>query len=214
VRPRMPYPTVKFKDHNRWRLLHFLAILAMIPFRSSIAVGALVEDRPETFCGARCVHHILELCGKQEDLVQLIQEINGLGLSDFVPFPALQRALSSRGIHTQFVEIGRLGILSSSQPAIIHIDGNHYVVLEESNESTAVLWDGVSGRTNVAWLSLRPRISAICLIASAQPIESGSSTSSAYRWLVAGIGASIAILGLYSCARLRKRYASSPGEPH
>lgn len=183
-----------------------LAILALV-MSGGPAENDFAPAR-DAFCGARCVHRVLQLYQRNEELTDLIVEFRGGESSGEVPFPELAQALERRGIHSKFVKLGALDILSWKHPAILHVDGNHFVVLESTGPATATIWDGPGGVTEVPLWELNWRSSRIVLLTSDVPITEEAYARRELRYAALALGTVLLALGAIQARRWRRIRAS------
>ena len=176
-----------------------LCIIAALP----VSVG---EARAaDGLCGARCAHRVLELTNKPADLTDLIEELYDSPEGGTVSFDDLANALRRRGVSCTLVSLGPLDIPSSACPIILHVDGDHFVVLENSGKWSATVWDGLKGEQTVPWWSLRASSSNAMLVCSAVGAPQGQFVDSTFRFVAMGLAVLFLLVGVFLGRKLLRR---------
>jgi ABC-type bacteriocin/lantibiotic exporter with double-glycine peptidase domain len=174
-----------------------------------IAVGQPARGQ-ESICGARCAHHVLTLLNKGGDLTDVIQELYDSPGGGTVSFADLARVLRQRGVSCTSLSLGLLDAPNSPYPVILHVDGNHFVVLEKCNSGTAVVWDGLKGSEEVSWWQLRARCSSVVLVCTPMGEEKAKHTDSTFRYVAMTLGIGLMLLAVWTGCRLRGRRCAAP----
>jgi len=95
----------------------------------------LRQTFPKAACGARAVQRILRLEGKlganPRLIVDLLRELNGQDWDAMVPFPRLRDSLISRGVNCEFRDVSAVSLDGLGKHFIVHINGNHFAVVEK-----------------------------------------------------------------------------------
>lgn len=119
------------------------------------------------YCGAQCVSHTLDLLAfPRADLVALITQLNGSAHDTLPSYSDLAEALQDRGVTVQFVEPDILAAGDASYTAIMHVNGNHFVVHEGAAHGLHSTWWGPGRRRSMSWSELRVVTSPIVMVVS------------------------------------------------
>jgi ABC-type bacteriocin/lantibiotic exporter with double-glycine peptidase domain len=163
----------------------------------------------DNLCGTRCVHRVLELHHKKADFLELATELQGPKVDRQASLLDLAEALRKRGIYARMVRFSPLAIPSWPQPIIMHVNGNHFVVLERGDITSGYVWDGWLPLRTVSWWEIKSTSSPVCLLTSATPIDEASSyTRYEYRYAVYAACVGLVIVG--SVVFLRNRRNRQP----
>lgn len=161
-------------------LIIFICVFGPIPSRAEEPVIEMADE----ICGPRCVFVTLQEYGIQEDLLTLVEEIQGHDLAGGSTIASLQSALNARGIHTLAGRVDGNSVISWPHPVIVHLTSEtsqgHFVVLlptSSSNNDIATVRDGLHGARRGDWSSLRRKMSGAVLLTSPEEIPSALSTS-------------------------------------
>jgi hypothetical protein len=171
-------------------------------------ISAQVANGQDVICGPRCVHHILESYRKSEDLMGMVEEIQGPLLEREVSLGDLARALERRHIHCKFVSLGPLEFPSWPYPILLHVNGNHFVVMQADGGAVVRVWDGLLGESEVGWWELKGKSSNALLLTSDHPIGQESYSVQRYRYLAISLGLLFALGGGYALLRI---FRHTPG---
>jgi ABC-type bacteriocin/lantibiotic exporter with double-glycine peptidase domain len=166
-----------------------------------LVLGQAVRGE-ESICGARCAHRVLEILNHPVDLTDVIQELYDSPSGGTVSFVELAQVLRRRGISCKVLSVSPFDIPRSPFPIILHVDGNHFVVLEKCDQETAVVWDGLKGTEEVSWWWLRPRCSGAMLVLTPAGEEQQSYTDSTVRYLAITLGTLLILLAIWIGWRL------------
>lgn len=156
-------------------------------------------------CGPRCVQFVLRHYGRDEDLIDLVQELQWPDLGGGATLSGLRQALENRGIHTFAMRVEPGARLNWHSPAVLHWRGEertlgHFVVWLPSSGTRAVLiWDGVFGTSRMTRSELASQMSGVILLTSASPIEHPEAAvmppwqarSKTIVWLAVSLGAMV-----------------------
>lgn len=164
----------------------------------------------ENICGARCAHHVLTLLNKGEDLTDVIPEIYDSPGGGTVSFVDLARVLRKRGVSCTTLSLGPLDVPKSPFPIILHVDDNHFVVLEKYDSGTAVVWDGLKGSEEMSWWRLRARCSGTVLVCTPMGQEQAEYTDPTFRYAAMTLGTGLILVACWSGWRLRGRRRPVP----
>ena len=147
-----------------------ILVVMIISFGNLRASGPESHDASEQICGPRCINRVLTHYGRpSEDLLNLVKEIQGDPLQGST-FQDLEIALKKREINCRLVRLGRFSALNWSEPAVLLIDRNHFVVAETDGNAQFGLWLGLLGTQRMNWWQLYQRMSSTVLLTSAEPI--------------------------------------------
>ncbi len=156
----------------------------------------------ESLCGARCVHRVLELMKERVDLTDVVEDLYDSPRGGIVSYEDLANVLRRRGISCRVARLGTLDVPSTPYPVILHVNGNHFVVLEQCDRWSATVWDGTKGEQDVSWWRLRRRCSDAVLVCAPAGMEPSIQTDSTVRFIVAGFGIVLLGVGAYCLRRL------------
>lgn len=133
---------------------------------AALAVG-LPLDSYADICGAQCVHSVLRTYHQPTALSDLIDELNGVGLTRLPSLSDLAVSLRSRGIQAILVPLCEFSDLVWPYLAIVHIDGNHFAVVErrESTGAVQLRWT-MTRRTTLSEPDFLIRSSGVVLLVS------------------------------------------------
>lgn len=174
-----------------------------------VAVGQPARGQ-ESICGARCAHHVLTILNKGDDLTDVIQELYDSPGGGTVSFVDLARVLRQKGVSCTALSLGPLDVPNSPYPIILHVDGNHFVVLEKCDSGTAVVWDGLNGSEEISWWQLRTRCSSTVLVCTPVGKEQPIPTDSTFRYVAMTLGAGLMLMAVWTCWRLWSRRPTVP----
>jgi len=139
--------------------------------------GASTSATPaDATCGPRCVDYILNKFDKSSvSLVELVRQMQvesgrACSLAD------IEQALTSRGVLCEELPLGPWSCFRWSGPAVLHVDGNHFVVSEAADEDGVKVWWGDGSVETWTWSALRPRMSRLVLLASNSSINASGCT--------------------------------------
>lgn len=103
----------------------------------------IVRQLDEMDCGAACIGMVARYYGRNVSLTRIRQEsgvsVNGTTLR------GLQRGGQAIGIETKAYRVSPENVASISLPAIVHWEGNHWVVLYEVDGASARIGDPAQG---------------------------------------------------------------------
>lgn len=153
------------------------------------------EAGSDRVCGPRCIQRILQHYGIRADLVDLIKEVQESDVNRGASLAELRRALKTRGIHCRYGKAAFLVVPEATQPVILHINGNHFVVLEGWDGSEAIIWDGLNGSRSIPWWRLQAECSGTILMTSGSEWGEGNSGVRDYRIFALLSGALIVVVG-------------------
>lgn len=180
--------------------------LAVSPAEASpLADGAV-------YCGPRCVYDVLRHFGKNVELSDLIVEICGPELRRQSSLAELSQALERHGIATKLVSLPLLDLPAWPQPVILHLDGNHFVVLENSGALTATVKDGPAPAAEMSMWTLKRRTSPTILLTSDRPIGDGPFSRVAFRYTVLATGVLLVSVAVLTALKQSRRRAPAAAE--
>lgn len=105
----------------------------------------------DVVCGPRCVQYVLETLGVPENLIDLVEEIQGSDIGGGASIRDLQIAIEKRGLCTKAIAVSHAWLVPDwPYLAIAHCrtplgDGHFVVRLPEAAYSGAGYWDGLRG---------------------------------------------------------------------
>lgn len=167
----------------------------------------------ESLCGARCVHRVLELVGKDEELTDVIQELHSSPAGGQLSFADLAKFLEQRGVSCRLLELGTFDVPRSPDPMVLHVHGNHFVVIDKVDLWSADVWDGLQGTNTVAWWRLRPICSDAVLICT-QNRQDTAYADVTYQYLVMSVGGALLIFGITRLNSIVRRYRIQSAHRH
>lgn len=130
----------------------------------------------DTICGPKCVQHVLEYYGCEEDVIKLVREMQWPKIESGVSLEKVADALSARNVHCLPMRISQSADLQWEHPIIAHLDVDdsdigHFVVWLPSTTAGEVrLWCGESGTIKVnrhEWCRIR---SGAVLLTAPKPL--------------------------------------------
>ena len=146
--------------------------LALIVFGLSASHTSLVFS-DTAICGPRCVREVCSRLGlKVPDLAALVSEMqesytSGCTFSDIVS------ALERRGVHSRLVAIRQWDWIGWNEPIIMHVDGDHFIVIDSPSRFGWTVSDGPQPPNWQPFWKIRMRSTGAYLITSTNPIEAG-----------------------------------------
>lgn len=167
------------------------------------------NEQDDMACGPRCVQRILLHYGKPEIfLTDLIKEMQGTMSTRGVSFRDIKEAIERRGLHCQLVQTPWYVVPSWPEPVVLHVDGNHFVVLESRTWRRAEVWWGLAGTRSERTSHLWRRMSDVALLVSAKPIAQDAVFASPLpsRIAAAVLLLTAAVVGARALRRLRSIY--------
>jgi len=103
--------------------------------------GQAVLPPADAVCAPRCVQRVLQHYSLDvPDLTDLVVEVQTTVRAG-AKFGALADALSKRGVYCQFARVNSLDVLCWEHPVILHLDGDHFAVMERCTGLSAQVWD-------------------------------------------------------------------------
>jgi ABC-type bacteriocin/lantibiotic exporter with double-glycine peptidase domain len=128
-------------------MLAFLPVMSLVlaqvgPGTAEERLEANQRADLDNLCGSYCVSRVLDLYHKKTDFLTLAAELQGPKLDQQTSLLELAVALRKRGIQARLVRLAPLEIPSWPHPIILHVNGNHFVVLESQDVGYGALWDG------------------------------------------------------------------------
>ena len=182
----------------RRAIIGVLVLVGVASMGSHPIARASHQARPDAVCGPRCVAFVLSYYGKaNEELMDLAREIQGDSLEEGSSFAELQGSLEQRGIHCRLARVGRWEPISWPEPVILHVDGSHFVVLQETDGLRVNVWWGLPGSRELSWPRLWARMSRSVLLTSAQPIDPRAKFTAVWpRRLILVASAALAAVGI------------------
>jgi ABC-type bacteriocin/lantibiotic exporter with double-glycine peptidase domain len=115
-------------------------LLAYLVLPCACAAAELtVEERSRTLCGPLCLAFCAEWLGAPADVTDVARRAGTDG--DGTTLAGLARAADQMGLEARSCRLRaeHLGRLSSRTPAILHVDGDHYVVVWASGTGLTVV---------------------------------------------------------------------------
>jgi hypothetical protein len=173
---------------NEMIAMRKLARIHALIFIAAMLSPAVAKGQSDQFCGPRCAKHVLEHFGQDAYLIDVIEDVQGGDLSDGASMAELAEYLEKRSLHTAIVSCSALDLPSWTGPAILHVNGDHFVVLEKCNGLSGVIWDGLSGTHEESWWELKSHWSGAMILISDQAIDGRPFTSPTLRRSALAIG--------------------------
>jgi ABC-type bacteriocin/lantibiotic exporter with double-glycine peptidase domain len=163
------------------------ALLAIVPWQGALGVCGEADEKSsleglnEVICGPRCVYYVLKHSGRDEPLASLVREMQWPDLTKGSTVAQMEKALTSRGIHVRSIQLKRFGSARPESPAIVHLrkegdaeedlKGHFVVLLPESTEAEALVWDGVLGIRREPWIEFSKKMTGTIMLTGDAPIE-------------------------------------------
>lgn len=145
---------------NRPSLLVVLAVIACVQIEFASQIHA-------AYCGAHCVSRALRQLGvPSPDLTMIIEELNGLTHDSLPDFTMLAQSLRSRNVTAVFVNRDILPQLPIRVPTILHVNNDHFELLDELANDEATIWWGPGDIRRLTWDRLTETTSPIVLLVS------------------------------------------------
>jgi ABC-type bacteriocin/lantibiotic exporter with double-glycine peptidase domain len=142
------------------RVLQKMPALLCFVFGLAAATTATAQSVKDTYCGARCLSTSLSLVGIDFDFIEVANKVgrasNGAGVS----FRELAHFLEERNVPHLLLDVSNDETVLAEIPIIVLIlaDGSelgHFVVLSpESDQTNAIVLDGVGGKRMLSMRTL------------------------------------------------------------
>ena len=108
-------------------------------------------------CGASCLAFILNGVGiktGEDDIYSYLGKEEG-----FLSFSEMEKYVNKLGLKSQSLEVDKDYFLNNPTVAILHFDGNHFVVYySEHSESEIILFDPAYGKVYISDVNLKKHI--------------------------------------------------------
>jgi hypothetical protein len=119
------------------------------------------------YCGAHCIAHSLDLLAlPPADVVGLIRELNGPELDTLPTFSKLAETFWRLGAAAELVELDLVPAVGQDYTAVLHVEGNHFIVYEGRNGRVHNTWWGPGLRRKLSWKEIRKVSSPVALLVS------------------------------------------------
>jgi ATP-binding cassette subfamily B protein len=122
----------------------------------------LVSQMERTDCGAACLAMVLGHHGHAAPLVE-VRELCGIG-RDGASAAAIAQAARQRGLQAQAFRVTEESLGGLPMPAILHVDGAHFVVVERAVREGWSVLDPAGGRTRWSAQEMARRLSGVALV--------------------------------------------------
>ena len=122
----------------------------------------LVSQMERTDCGAACLAMVLGHHRHAAPLAE-VRELCGIG-RDGASASAIAQAAGHYGLGTQAFRVGAESLEGLALPAILHVDGGHFVVLEGRGRRGWRVLDPAAGRVCWAPQEMARRLSGVALV--------------------------------------------------
>ncbi len=122
----------------------------------------VIRQMTITDCGAACLGMVLSFHGRKVRMHELRTAV-GAG-RDGTSALSLMEAASSYGLSVDPVGIGAQDLMGLEEPAILHWQSNHYVVLERIGRNGAVIVDPMLGRRRLTLQAFEEGFSGIAFL--------------------------------------------------
>lgn len=167
-----------------------LVVFGLVAFQTPVVFS------DNAICGPRCVREVCSRLGlKTPDLAALISEMqqsyaSGCTFSDIVS------ALDRRGVHSRLVAIGQWDWIEWNEPIIMHVDGDHFIVIDSPSRFGWTVSDGPQSPNWQPFWKIRTRSTGAYLLTSKSPIEAGIVPWHSWPKYLPLLALAIAIIGL------------------
>lgn len=160
-----------------------MVLLMTFVLATAAAFQSGAMSKEDSSCGPRCVQRVLQHYDREVDpLDRLIAELQP-GRQPGAKFADLAKALNERSVYCRFVRLGRFSVLDWDEPAIIHVNGNHFAVTTSAGALQSSVWLGSEGEISLDSWELRSNMSDIVLLTSREQIAKEVDCASAWpRW--------------------------------
>lgn len=146
-------------------------VLALITL-ACLQIGLVSRPVQAAYCGAHCVARVLRQLGSPSpELAKIIEELNGRAHDSLPDFTLLAKSLRTRNTTALFVSRDILPHLRLRLPVILHVNNNHFVVLEDLVQDQATIWWGPGDVRVLSWKRLMETTSPVVLLVSKSASE-------------------------------------------
>lgn len=190
---------------------------ALVPLVGVALATAFTRPTPVAdgvaFCGPRCIYQVLRHFGKDVELTDLIVEMAGPDLRGQSSLAELAEALERHGISTKLVSLPLLDVPAWPDPIIVHVDGNHFLVLEKAGPFAVTVKDGPWPAADMSLWELKRRASGPMLLTADRPIGEEPYSRAEWRYAVLILGVSLVLIGAWPTIRRWPQWKSAALRP-
>ncbi|MCL1634921.1 peptidase domain-containing ABC transporter [Luteimonas sp. SX5] len=128
---------------------------------------AVIRQGQQSECGLACLTMLLNFHGNSISLAELRQRLSfsGRGLT----LSQLSSAADQMGLQTRALRIEPEDLRNLRLPAVVHVEGNHFVVITRVGRRTVTVLDPASGKREIAWKRFGEMFTGIALEAFPSP---------------------------------------------